>query len=134
MTNEYTGEVPVEIDGEPLAIVFNFRALAALRSQFGPADFGALLRDGHPEVLAKMTAIGLAKRHSGWTADRILDLDASPGVIPVSDALSAALNFAYLGPKLARKESAENPPKRIVRKTLSAIRWLWPCRSRIGAG
>jgi hypothetical protein len=131
MRNSYTAETPVEIAGKTLVMQFDWRALGAVKTAFGGAALGDLIRGDDPEALAKMLAIGLAKRHPEWTVERILD--ASPPVMPVVDAITIALNAAYYGPSGPPKGVTQNPLRRIARKMLSAIRWFRPSGSRTAA-
>lgn len=132
MRNTYTAETPVEIDGQDLTLQFDWRALAAVKTAFGGADLGQLIRGDDPTALAKVLAIGLARHHPAWTAERILD--ASPPVMPIVDALTTALNAAYYGPAGVPEAVKANPLRRIARAMLRAIRWFQPSKSRTAAG
>jgi hypothetical protein len=131
MRNAYTAETPVAIEGKELILRFDWRALGAVKTEFGTAALGDLIRGDDPHALAKMLAIGLAKRHPEWTVERILD--ASPPVMPTVDALTAALNAAYFGPGGAPEAVTANPLRRIAKMLLSAIRWFMPSKSRTAA-
>lgn len=129
MRNTYTAETPVDIGGKRLRLQFDWRALGAIKTAFGSAEIGDLLRGDRPEALASMLAIGLARHHpEQWTVERILD--ASPPVVPVVDALTKAINAAYYGPDGPPSEVSQNPLRRIARWILGAIRSPKLSRSR----
>jgi len=127
MRNSYTAETPVEIAGRRLTVQFDWRALGAVKTEFGGTELGSLIRGDDPQALAKMLAIGLAKHHRDWTVERILD--ASPPIMPTVDALTAALNAAYYGPEGPPSDITANPLRRIAGTLLNAIRWFQPSRS-----
>lgn len=131
MRNAYTAETPVEIGGKTLTLQFDWRAMAAVKTQFGGASLGELIRGDDPDALAKMLAIGLAKHHPDWTAERILDV--SPPIVPVVEAVTIALNATHYGPSGPPTDITANPLRRIAKMMLGAIRWQRPSRSRTGA-
>lgn len=91
----YLGERPVEIGGERLTLVFDWAALARIRADLG-ADGQTKAVQGDLDALAAVVAHGLARRHPGWTIERVRE--ASPAVIPTIAAVDAALLAAYFGP------------------------------------
>ena len=119
MGNPYTGETPIEIGGEELTLVFDWRALARMRAELGE-DGQVRALGGDVEALAQLVEIGLARRHPGWDAGRVLD--ASPPLMATVDAVTKALNAAYFGPGGPPEDPPENPPKP-TRETRSRRLW-----------
>lgn len=103
--NAYTGEFEVEIQGQRLTVVYDWRALAAIRSELGMTGAELALGGGDLLALAKLIAIGLKRHHPEWTAELVLD--ASPPVTPVIEVIGAAMTAAYFGPGGAPPDSAE---------------------------
>lgn len=108
--NKYTGEQPIKIGTKQCTLVYDWRAVAALKSKFKKEQFEALL-DQNPADLAEILQIGLQKHHSDITVDAIMD--SSPVVADVAKAIDTALLYAYYGPEkaetiLAEMEKIEN--------------------------
>jgi hypothetical protein len=93
--NKYTGEVVVSIGGRDLTMCLDWRALSAIKSQFGD-DLFTRLTGLDLEVLADVLVIAFSKKHNDVTRDFIID--ASPPVMAIVEALDHAVTFAYLGP------------------------------------
>lgn len=98
--NDYTGETPVEIGGKTYSLIYDWRALAKLRSNYTKEQLQAL-PDQSPEALADMLVIGLERKHPNVTPDMILDL--SPPVHAVAEAIDQAVLISYYGPKKAEE-------------------------------
>lgn len=103
----YTGEVPIATGQGSYTLCFDWRALAAVRTQFGGDPF-ALLRGDDPAVLAALVAIGLRRHHGEMTAEAVLDLGLP--LLPTQRALGEALIYAYYGPE-GVPAAPENPPQ-----------------------
>lgn len=121
--NPYTGDMPVDIDGERLTLSYNWAALARIRAELG-LDGQARALSGDLDKLATLIAIGLACHHPDWTPHRIKE--ASPPYYPTIKAVEDALLAAYHGINGVPKEPEKNPPKpsRILSK--------WLCRRLLG--
>lgn len=106
MTNKYTGEIPLKIGEKNGILVFDWRALAAIKSKFSHEQLG-LLTEQSPAVLAEMLVMGFQKHSKDITFDDVMD--ASPAIAEMVAAIDTALLFAYQGPETARKvlEKAE---------------------------
>lgn len=101
MDNKYTAEVSIEISGKKHTIVYDWDALATLRSEYKPDIVHDLFKYQKPDLLAEILAIGLKRHHPQMTAKKIKD--ASPPFIATVDAIDRALTYAYFG--------ADGPPK-----------------------
>lgn len=100
MENKYTGEVPFkvgEIDG---VLVYDYNALAIVKSQISQEELDNLAQLA-PDKLAIMAAAGFLKKTPAITADIIME--ASPPLMALATAVDRALLFAYHGPEQARK-------------------------------
>ena len=92
--NAYTGEVILPLPGEgDLVIRFTWRAIAALRSRYGEdweVKFRLALNGANTQELAFLLATTAGKSEAYW-------LDKSPPLLPLCEALNAALEIAFLG-------------------------------------
>lgn len=113
-----TGEVHLDIAGERLTLVYDWRALSRIRSELGPKAVTIAL-DGDLDSLSKLIEAGLAKHHPDWTADRVME--ASPPMNPTVEAVTEALHCAYWGTKEPPEDDGQNPPER--KATLSSRLW-----------
>ena len=98
--SNHTGETTVSLDGRDLTLVYDWRAISALKLALQGADVFEALAGNEPEALASIVAIGLARHHPEYTAARVLD--ASPPLVRTTHAAVRALNRAFWG--------AEAPP------------------------
>jgi hypothetical protein len=107
--NPYMGDMPLEINGERLTLAYTWEAVSRARAELG-ADGLALAQNGDLSKLAAFAAIGLARHHPDWTAERIFE--ASPPIVPTTNAVEEAWLAAHFGlamkPK-EKKDDAENP-------------------------
>jgi len=95
MDNKFTGVVPLEFGGKEYKIVFDWEALALLKSEFSQEEQSKLFTQQNPHVLAKVLVFGLKRHHPEVTAEQILK--ASPPFLKVVSALDRALRWAYFG-------------------------------------
>lgn len=100
MENKYTGEVPLKIGDHQGILVFDWAALAAVKSQITQAEMDNLAQLA-PDKLAIMAACGFKKKSPEITLEIIMA--ASPAIMEVATAIDRALLFAYHGPEEARK-------------------------------
>ena len=96
MSNKYTGATPLMLNGKKYTLVFDWRALAKLRSQFNDKDISNLLNEGQIGDIAAIVAIGLEKHHDHMTAETVIEI--SPPLMTTLESLDDALTFAYFGP------------------------------------
>ena len=121
MANPYTGDVPLEIGGVQLTLVYDWRALGRMRAELGKDGQAAAL-SGELKSLAVLVEIGLHRHHGDWNAARVTE--ASPPVMVTIDAVEKALSYAYFGPKgAAEEEPGENPQKPSSKPTLLSRLW-----------
>lgn len=117
--NRYTGDMPVEVDGQRLTLAYTWTAIARIRSELGD-DGQARALAGDLPSLAAMVSIGLAQHHPEWDMARIHA--ASPPIIPTMRAVEAALEAAWFGPDgLPKEVPPENPP--VPPRTLFGSLW-----------
>ena len=100
MENKYTGEVPLKIGDQEGILVFDWAALAAVKSQITQAEMDNLAQLA-PDKLAIMAACGFKKKSPAITLEVIMA--ASPPIMEVATAIDRALLFAYHGPEAARQ-------------------------------
>jgi hypothetical protein len=100
MENKYTGEVPLKIGDQDGILVFDWAALAAVKSQISQAEMDNLAQLA-PDKLAIMAACGFKKKSPHLTLEVIMA--ASPPIMEVATAIDRALLFAYHGPEAARQ-------------------------------
>lgn len=94
MDNKYTGEVSLDICGKRCVLVYDWRSLSRIKSEYGDEALRDL-KSLAPETLAGILAAGLAKHHPDMTTDAILDL--SPPLVPMIAAIDKAVCVAYFG-------------------------------------
>lgn len=108
--NAYRGEAELSLGERTWTLRFDWHAMGALRSEFGPEwpSTVAVAIDGMDlPVVAKALEIGLMCHHRGeWTAEAIMDL--SPPLGPTTSALNAAIVRAFTGREVP-EETTENP-------------------------
>lgn len=123
--NAYTGRAPLQLDGREFGLVFDWEALARVKSELGGDALKIIAEGPDPERLALIVAIGLARLHPEMSAPAVMAL--SPPFVPTMNAVSAALSVAYWGPKGPPAEVPEpNPPVGLarIRTPLSGL-WRW---------
>lgn len=100
MENKYTGEVPFKVGDKNGILVFDYAALAVIKSAIKPQEMDNLVQLS-PEKLAIMAEAGFKKKSPDITASYIMEI--SPPVMQLAVAIDRALLFAYHGPENARK-------------------------------
>lgn len=100
MENKYTGEVPLNIGDKKGVLVYDWNALALVRSNLTQQEMDNLAQL-HPEKLALLTAAGFKKKNPEITAEVIMEI--SPPIMELANAVDRALLFAYHGPEAARQ-------------------------------
>lgn len=115
--NLYTGETVLRLGKKELRLVFDWRALAELRTLYGDG-FGEqafeTLSSGDPERVAQVLAVALRRHHQeeGFTPESIMDLSPPFGL--TIQALQRALLRAHFGdrdpPKVEASEAADPQP------------------------
>ena len=100
MENKYTGEVPFKVGEKQGTLVFDYNALAIVKSQITQEELDNLAQLA-PDKLAIMAAAGFKKLSPDITAEYIMD--NSPPIMLLATAIDRALLFAYHGPEAARQ-------------------------------
>jgi hypothetical protein len=111
--NTYTGEVPLQLAGRTFVLVYDWTALARVKSEIGDDALKLVLDGGDPASLAKVIAAGLARHHPEMSDAAVMA--ASPPLVPTVAKVKEALAYAYWGPKGEPEETKENPPGRMAR-------------------
>lgn len=104
MTNKYTGEVSIKLDGRDYVLVYDWTAISAMHSKFSDDLEGGLMNIAKihcPFKLAEIMAIGLALKHPEMTAEKIVKL--SPPFVMLKKPIDAAIAVAYFGADLMKK-------------------------------
>lgn len=117
--NKYTGETFIELGGKSYTIVFDWKALAAVRSLYGDEQ-DALLMRGDVNAVANVLACGLMRHHPEMTAEKIIDL--SPPFIPTVKALDVALNAAYYGVGERSKTASGDEVEPVKKKKIISLK------------
>lgn len=114
--NKYSARVPLVIGAITGILVFDWTAIATLKSAGYTDEQLQNLPSLPPGDLAAILAAGFQKENPELTADKILS--ASPPLMVALKALDTALLFAYHGP-----ETAENILESMdeIQKNLDAI-------------
>lgn len=114
MNNPYTGDMPIDIEGERLTLAFDYRALARVRAELGATGQAKALA-GDVDLLPRLIAAGLQRHHPEWTEARVAE--ASPPIVPTVRAAEAALLAAYYGPDgEPDEENPRRPPETPLRR------------------
>lgn len=112
LSNPHRGETALEIGGKRHLLVYDWHAIAALRSELGSGfdqRIGEAAAELDLDTLAVALEAGLAKHHPGqWTREAIMD--ASPPIVPVARAIQQALVRAFHGNEPPPEGQPENPP------------------------
>lgn len=120
MDNKYTGEVILDIQGKPHTLVFDWSALALLKSKFTVDEIARILKTQEPENVAFMLHCALKKHHPEMTPEKILNI--SPPFVTTLQALDTAITYAYFGPRDAKDVAAEAEPADTKKKKKSKTR------------
>lgn len=120
MSNPYTGDTSIEVEGQRLTLVFNWEAVARVRSELGN-DGQAKALAGDIDGLATLVAIGLAKHHKDFDADKVKAI--SPPIMATVKAVEAALIAAHYGPDGMPDDSEDENPQLPPLKTLLGMLW-----------
>jgi hypothetical protein len=100
MDANHTGETSLSLGDQQLTLVFDWRAMSAVRTLLKGGDIFAALAGQDPDMLAALVAIGARRHHPDVTAESVLD--ASPPLVQTQAAVVKAINRAFWG--------AEVPP------------------------
>lgn len=107
----FYNEQDVTVEGEPLTLVLNFRAIDAIESLTGEkmTDILPQLVDPPMSLVGKVLWALLREKHEGVTLDQAAGVGFGPDGAKVGVAMAGLLTRGFdLGPK----ETGENPPKR----------------------
>ena len=100
--NKYKGEFDIILGGKPHTLVYDWEAIAAMKSIHPDENvISTLYADKDTHLLSKIVAIGLKKYHPDMTAEQVFKL--SPAVIPTIQKVDQALLIAYVGPDEPKK-------------------------------
>lgn len=120
MSNPYTGETVLEVGGQRLTLVFNWDAIARVRAELGN-DGQAKALAGDIDGLATLVAIGLAKHHKDFDAEKVKAI--SPPIMATVKAVETALIAAHYGPDGMPDEGEDANPQTPPLKTLLGMLW-----------
>lgn len=128
MIHPENGDVRVILGGEPCTIRFGWRAIRALKDEFGDRFDEKLAEaslDLDVQTLAKILVIGLEHHHPDqFSEERIMEL--SPPLVEITGAIHKAAKLAFYGDG----EVTENPTLakrvRLAWKILFAPPEEWP--------
>ena len=98
MANKYTGVVKIQIGKQTYNLVFNWNAIAEVKSFYKADDLVTKLNSGaEPMLLANVLAAGLKENHPEITAKQIIQ--QSPPIYNMVKAIDQAMAYAYFGPE-----------------------------------
>lgn len=98
MANKYTAVVKIQIGKQTYNLVYNWNAIAEVKSYYPGDDIITKLNGGtDPILLAKVLAAGLKEYHQEITSKQILEI--SPPIFKMVKAIDDAMNYAYFGPE-----------------------------------
>jgi len=100
MENKYTGEVPFTVGEMNGVLIFDYTAMAAVKSAISAAEMENLAQLS-PDKLAIMAEAGFKKKSPEITAAHVMK--ASPPIMALANAIDRALLFAFHGPEGARE-------------------------------
>lgn len=127
--NKYTGEAPVTIAGRVYTLVYDWQALARVKTELADTALDMVLGSAEPQALSVLVAIGLARHHPEMSAPAVFA--ASPPLMPTVAAVRYALHSAYWGPEGPPPEVAEENPRRGLAAMLTSpgtglsALWRW---------
>ena len=102
--NKYLGEVEYQIGDKKGVLVYNWKALSKIHSEYGRQVLENLA-EMSPEVIAKVMAIGFEAKTPDITADIIIE--ESPPLIEIIQIVNEALSCAYFGADKVQKAKQE---------------------------
>lgn len=118
-------EGQVEVDGEKLTLVCNFRAIDVIESLTGEkmSDILPQLVDPPYSLVGKILWGLLREKHEGVTLDEAAGVGFGPSGAVVGVVMADVIRRAF---NLGEKEKDENPPKRRGRLKTSSESGLQP--------
>lgn len=105
MDANHTGETTLDLGGRLVTLVFDWRAMSAVRTLLQGGDIFAALAGQDPDLLAALVAIGARRHHPDLTAGAVLE--ASPPLVRTQAVVVKAINRAFWG---AEAPPAADPP------------------------
>lgn len=102
--NPVTGEARIDICGTAYTIRFDWGALGEVAAAHGDSPNLFV-----PETVASVAAIGMRRYHPEITAARIMEL--SPPLVPFTEVVQKALQWAYFGPDEIPKDGQKKSPQ-----------------------
>lgn len=131
--NPYAGEVSIQIGGRECILLFDYGALARMRTAFGERytmAVNAALGTGDVEAIVQIASIALQARNA-MTPEEVSA--ARPPIVPLVEALARAFAYAWWGPTgLPPQDEQGKARGRKLRATLATL-LRWGSRRRSAA-
>lgn len=112
MVNPARGDVPLDVNGTPYVLTFDFNAICAIEEVFDLpiSQIGEKLADGmRAGDLRTLFAAGLSKHQPGTTESQAGDIIGIIGAFEAAEAVGSALAASFPEPEVA--SGASNPRK-----------------------
>lgn len=128
MANTYRGAVRLRLGEQDCLLVYDWQALARLKTDLGDDVLSRIAGAGDPVLLSRILAIGLA-RHQPDLDDPPTIMRLSPPYMPCVEAVHRAVNAAYWGPA---GPPDEEPPPNPLQRMATRLKRLFAPPSRQG--
>jgi hypothetical protein len=109
MTNKYTGAVSVDFGKVKGELVYDWNALATVKTEFKDEQI-ATLYSATPKQIARLLEIGFQKKNPEITADLIME--ESPPMLQLAGLIDKAILYAHWGAEEAEKMIKEDDDRR----------------------
>ncbi|HEX9904631.1 MAG TPA: hypothetical protein VGA77_06675 [Propylenella sp.] len=113
MANRYRGEVAITIGERACTLVYDWQALATLRTEVGEDwtdRVAAIERTTDVDLLARVAAIGLKREWPECTAEQIMQASPPFGLLIVG--VMKALTLSFWGERGPEADDGTRPPSR----------------------
>ena len=117
-----TGMKRTDVDGKSYSLRYTWAVLAEVAEKYGDSPN---LFD--PETVAFVGSAGLRERHPEMTPEKIMEL--SPPLIPFTNDVQQALQWAYFGDKGVPEDDGDG-----VKKKRTLIGWIRHIGRRLSRG
>lgn len=110
MDNKYTGHVGIELGDIKTHLVYDWEAIAYIKTKYGQDVIQKLYSAEDADILADVLAAGLKRTSPELTCEDIKRM--SPPIFTVIQSIDKALAYAYFGKELDKVDPEQEQDKK----------------------